>query len=197
MDKQNRIKILKETILYQGWSTLKQYSIEYIRRDHKKEHQIREIYDSGDGVTVLLVNKAKATIMLIRQFRLPVFLQGHPSGFILESCAGLLDGQNPEQAIIREIEEETGYRIREVIKIFEAFATPGAHKEKIHYYYGFYDENMSVNSGGGLSEEQEDIEIVEFPISDIQRLLDNGDIIDTKTIVLLQWLLLHRSKLGL
>ncbi|MCZ2102729.1 MAG: NUDIX hydrolase [Chitinophagales bacterium] len=141
------------------------------------------------------MNKAKATILLIRQFRLPVFLHGHDTGFILECCAGLLDEDNPEAAIIREIEEETGYRLNTVTKVCEAFATPGAHKEKIHYYYGYYDATMHINKGGGLISEQEDIELVEYPISEIQQLLDNGVIIDAKTIVLLQWALLNQDKL--
>ena len=193
MQYKNRIKILKETILYQGWSTLKQYTIEYIRSNRQVETQVREIFDSGDGVAVLLYNRITDKVLLIRQFRLPIFLNGHSSGFVLECCAGLLESQNPEKAIIREIEEETGYRLKEVFKIYEAFASPGAHKEKLHYYYAFYDDTIRVNSGGGLRSEQEDIEIDEYSLSQIPEMLLSGSIVDAKTITLLQWALLHKD----
>lgn len=182
-----RVNILKEKVLYNGWSSLKQYVIEYKRRDGRIEEQIREIYNSGDGAAVLLYNPDIRKILLIRQFRLPVLLSGHPDGFIIECCAGMLDDLNPEQAIIKEIEEETGYRIQDVDKIFEAYATPGAHMEKIHFYTARYDATMKVHAGGGEVREQEDIEILEFGYDEIRQLLLSGLIIDAKTIILLQW----------
>lgn len=182
-----RIKFNSETTLYKGWSTLKEYIIDYTRRDGRTDQQTREIYDSGDGAAVLLYNPSAQTILLIRQFRLPVLLNGHPDGFIIECCAGMLDELKPEQAIIKEIEEETGYQVTEVTKVYEAFATPGAHKEKIHFYTAQYDVNMKIHNGGGDISEQEDIEILEYRYNQISDLLISGEIIDAKTIVLLQW----------
>jgi len=182
-----RVKILEETILYKGWSTLKRFVIDYTRQDGRKEQQVREIYNSGDGAAVLLYNPAEKKILLIRQFRLPVLLSGHPTGFIIECCAGMLDELHPEQAIIKEIKEETGYMVKDVTKIYEAFATPGAHMEKIHFYTARYDASMKVHSGGGELSEQEDIELLEYGYDDISRLLKSGEIIDAKTIILLQW----------
>ena len=181
------VHIIKEKVLYKGWSVLKQYIISYTRRDHKVEQQVREIYNSGDGAAVLLYNPYEKKILLIRQFRLPVLLHGHPDGFIIECCAGMLDNLDPEAAIIKEIEEETGYKISHVEKIYEAFATPGAHMEKIHFYTGVYDANMKITQGGGRSSEQEDIELIEYNYSEILTLLQSGQIIDAKTIILLQW----------
>lgn len=186
-----RIKFNSETTLYKGWSTLKEYIIDYTRRDGRTEQQTREIYDSGDGAAVLLYNPSAQTILLIRQFRLPVLLNGHPDGFIIECCAGMLDELNPEQAIIKEIEEETGYQVTEITKIYEAFATPGAHKEKIHFYTAQYDDNMKIHNGGGDISEQEDIEILEYGYDQIPALLSSGEIIDAKTIVLLQWAMMR------
>jgi len=187
------IKFISETTLYNGWSTLKQYIIDYTRRDGRTEQQTREIYDSGDGAAVLLYNPSAKKILLIRQFRLPVLLNGHADGFILECCAGMLDSLHPEQAIIKEIEEETGYNVSKVTKIYEAFATPGAHKEKIHFYTAQYDDTMKIHAGGGDVSEQEDIAILEYTYDEIPTLLDTGAIIDAKTIILLQWAMM---KLG-
>ena len=182
-----RVIILEETILYKGWSTLKKFVVDYTRQDGRKEKHIREIYNSGDGAAVLMYNPKEKKILLIRQFRLPALLSGHPTGFIIECCAGMLDELDPEAAIIKEIKEETGYQVQEVNKIYEAFATPGAHMEKIHFYTAKYDASMKVHGGGGELSEQEDIEILENGYDEIPGLLRSGTIIDAKTIILLQW----------
>lgn len=182
-----RVIILEETILYKGWSTLKKFVVDYTRQDGRKEKHIREIYNSGDGAAVLMYNPKEKKILLIRQFRLPVLLSGHSTGFIIECCAGMLDELDPEAAIIKEIKEETGYQVKEVNKIYEAFATPGAHMEKIHFYTAKYDASMKVHGGGGELSEQEDIEILEYGYDEIPGLLRSGSIIDAKTIILLQW----------
>ena len=182
-----RVIILEETILYKGWSTLKKFVVDYTRQDGRKEKHIREIYNSGDGAAVLMYNPKEKKILLIRQFRLPALLSGHPTGFIIEGCAGMLDELDPEAAIIKEIKEETGYQVQEVNKIYEAFATPGAHMEKIHFYTAKYDASMKVHGGGGELSEQEDIEILENGYDEIPGLLRSGTIIDAKTIILLQW----------
>ncbi|KXK37596.1 MAG: NUDIX domain-containing protein [Saprospiraceae bacterium] len=186
-----KIEFLGSKILYKGWSVLEEYKLSYTRQDGSKDNQIREIYDSGDGAAVLLYNTQSRKIILIRQFRLAALLNGHPDGFIIECCAGMLDQQEPEVVIIREIEEETGYKVTSVNKIYEAFATPGAHKEKIHFYVAEYDESMHFGKGGGLQSEQEEIEVLEFRFEDLPQLLQNGTIIDAKTIILLQWALLN------
>lgn len=186
-----RVKILKEEYLYKGWSVLKNYYISYVRSDGKTENQVREIYNSGDGAAVLLYNVEEKKIILIRQFRLPALLNGHPSGFMIEACAGMLDNLNPEAAIIKEIEEETGYKIKAVKKIYEAFATPGAHMEKIHFYIAEYKECMKINEGGGELREQEDIEILEYDFEEITPLLKSKEMVDAKTIILLQWACLN------
>jgi nudix-type nucleoside diphosphatase (YffH/AdpP family) len=190
----NRVQIVKEKLLYQGWSTLKQYIINYERSDGHLEPQTREIYNSGDGAAVLMFQPSARKILLIKQFRLPVLLNGHASGFILECPAGMLDCLDPQVAIIKEIEEETGYKIDKVDKIYEAFATPGAHMEKIYFFTAVYHTDQKKHLGGGDISEQEDIELIEFSYEDIELLLKNGSIIDAKTIILLQWAQLNLIK---
>jgi GDP-mannose pyrophosphatase NudK len=187
----NRVKILQEKILYKGWSLLREFIIEYKRSDGHIESQTREIYNSGDGAAVLMYNNVDRKILLIKQFRLPVLLNNHPDGFILECPAGMLDELEPEKAIIKEISEETGYQITQVEKIYEAFATPGAHMEKIHFYTAAYDPSMKTSIGGGQRSEQEDILVIEFDFDHIEQLLMSGEFIDAKTIILLQWALLN------
>lgn len=186
-----RISILEENLLYKGWSTLIKYIISYTRRDGTKEEQTREIYDSGDGAAVLMYNPEERKIILIRQFRLAVMLNSDTDGFILECPAGMLDELHPEETIIKEIKEETGYEVTKVTKIYEAFATPGAHKEKIHFYTADYHHDMRIHQGGGDISEQEDIEVLEYSYNEISNLLSGGKIIDAKTIILLQWAQLH------
>lgn len=183
----SRATIIKDKILYKGWSTLSQYIISYIRSDGKQEEQVREIYDSGDGAAVLMYNPENKKIILIKQFRLAVMLNSDTDGFILECPAGMLDKMHPEATIVKEIKEETGYEVKDVTKIYEAFATPGAHKEKIHFYVAQYQQDMLIHQGGGEDSEQEDIEVIEFDYADISGLLKTGKIIDAKTIILLQW----------
>jgi nudix-type nucleoside diphosphatase (YffH/AdpP family) len=186
------VKILNEAVVYSGWSTLRKYIISYTRKsDGNTEEQVREIYNSGDGAAVLLYNQQSRTVLLIKQFRLPVLLHGHVDGFILECCAGMLDLLEPEQAILKEIEEETGYQLKRVQKIFEAFATPGAHMEKIHFFTAEYDASLRLHQGGGDASEQEDIELLEYSYDELSQLLTDGSIIDAKTIILLQWAIMH------
>lgn len=187
----NRVSIVKDEVLYEGWSSLRKVTLDYVRSDGRSEKQVREIFNSGDGAAVLLYNPVEKIILVIRQFRLPVMINSDSDGFIIECCAGLLDDLDPETAIIKEIREETGYQIDNVKKVYEAFATPGAHLEKIHYYVAEFDESKHVGTGGGLINEQEDIEILKFGYNEIPHLLQSGKIVDTKTIVLLQWALLN------
>lgn len=187
----DKVKIINQKTIYHGWSKLEKYELRYTRENGEVEHQIREIYDSGDGATVLLINLDTEKILLVRQYRLAAHLNGHPDGFLLECCAGMLDANDPDSAIKKEIEEETGYEVTNVNKLFEAYATPGAHKEKIHFYYAFYDNMKKSSKGGGLIKEQEEIEIVEFSFNEIMPLIHEGKIMDAKTIVLLTYGILH------
>lgn len=183
---ENKIKIIQETTLYRGWSELKEYTIEYQFDDRRHASMKREIYNSGDGASVLLYNPDDKKILLVRQFRLAALVNGHPDGFILETCAGMLDEQHPEEAILREIEEETGYRVHTLEKTGEVFATPGAHMEKIHLYAARYDQNMRVADGGGKAEEHEEIEIVEMTFEEARHAALHGLFVDAKTLILVQ-----------
>lgn len=186
-----KFRVLESTLLYKGWSMLTRYVVDYRRENGQTEQQIREIYDSGDGAAVLLYDPQSEKILLVRQFRLAAWLNGHPDGFLLESCAGMLDASDPEVAIRKEIMEETGLHITGVKKIYTAFASPGAHMEKIHFFAGTYSEQDRKHAGGGNADEQEEIEVMEYKYSDIGSLLSSGQIEDAKTIILLQWALLH------
>lgn len=185
MQSNSKVAIERETILYKGWSTLKQYLVRYTRENGTAENQIREIYNSGDGAAVLMYDPTAKKILLIKQFRLAALLNGHKDGFIIECCAGMLDALQPEKAIIKEIYEETGYTVHHVHKIYEGFATPGAHMEKIHFFTCAFHWLEASHEGGGEAHEQEEIFIQFYDYSDIADLLKSGEIIDCKTIVLL------------
>jgi GDP-mannose pyrophosphatase NudK len=185
------MRILSHHILHQAWSTLSRYVIEYVRRDGRREEHVREILDSGDGAAILLYNRDRRTIVLVRQFRLVTQLGGELDPFILECCAGLLDNLDPTAAIIKEVREETGYHITEVQSLYSAYASPGIHMEKIHFFTASYDPSHRLDMGGGSLDEQEEIEVIEYPWSAIPELLSSGHIIDSKTIILLQWAQLH------
>lgn len=186
-----KIRILENSLLYQGWSTLRKYVILYTRKSGDTEKQIREIYDSGDGAAVLLFHPAAKKITLVRQFRLAALLNGHESGFLLEACAGMLDEHDAVSAIRKEILEETGYSVTDVKKVYTAFASPGAHQEKIHFFVASYSNESKTEAGGGQRKEQEEIEVEEYNYEDILPLIQSGAIQDAKTLILLQWALIH------
>ena len=186
----NPIRITAEQTLSDDWYLLKKYSFDLRRRDGSWQAQTREVYDRGNGATILLYNLAQRTVLLIRQFRLPTFVNGH-SGFLIESAAGLLDNASPEERIRLEAEEETGYRVGTVEKIFEAFMSPGAVTERIHFFIGQYQPGDRIGDGGGLAEEGEDIEVLELGFEEAIAMMGSGDIVDGKTIMLLQYLQLR------
>lgn len=187
----NRVRIKETEVLSDNWYLLQKITFEYLRNDGVWQTQIRESYDRGNGAAVFLYNKETQNIILIRQFRLPSFLNGNSSGLLIEACAGLLDEDNPEDCIRKEIMEETGYQIEEVTKVFEAYMTPGAVTEQLHCFIAPYTDAMKVNQGGGLVSEQEDIEVLEMPFSEAIDLLNTGKITDAKTIMLLQYAIIH------
>ena len=182
-----KIKITKNEILSDNWYTLRKITYEYQKKDGDCETHYREAYDRGNGATILLYNKPNQTVILTRQLRIPTYLNGNETGMMIEACAGLLDTDNPEDCIKRETEEETGYQINEVRKIFEVYMSPGSVTEIIHFFVGEYSKEMKVNEGGGLDEEQEDIEVLEIPFEKAMQMITTSEIKDAKTIMLLQY----------
>ena len=184
----NKVKIQKTEILSDNWYTLKKITYDYLKKDGSWQTQSREAYDRGNGATILLYNTDFKTVILTRQFRLPSFINGNDSGLLIESCAGLLDKDNPEDCIRRETEEETGYKISTIKKIFEAYMSPGSVTEILYFFIAEYSSNMKVNEGGGVVHEQEDIEVLEIKFDKAFHMIETGEIRDGKTIMLLQHL---------
>jgi len=183
-----KVTIEKTEILSDNWYTLKKITFTIQKKDGTFEQQSREAYDRGNGAVILLYNKKEETVILTRQFRLPTFINGNASGMMIEACAGLLDNDNPEDCIRRESEEETGYKISHVEKIFEAYMSPGSVTEILHFFIAEYSEELKINGGGGLADEGEDIEVLEIAFGDALEMIDSGEIRDAKTIMLLQHL---------
>ncbi|MEH3115122.1 GDP-mannose pyrophosphatase NudK [Pedobacter terrae] len=181
------INILDTKILSDNWYTLKKIRFEMIGVDGAKSILDREAYDRGNGATILLYNKANQKIVLTRQFRLPTFINGNDTGYLIECCAGLLDQDNAEDCIRRETEEETGFRIEKVEKVFEAYMSPGSVTELLYFFVAAYSNDMKLHDGGGLQEENEDIEVLELPFEKAIDMMKSGEIRDGKTIMLLQY----------
>lgn len=189
------IKILFTETLAQAWGRLDRVSFEQVRRDGTIQRHAFEVYDHGSAAAMLLVDPERDTVLLIRQFRLGVHVNGDPA-FLLEACAGLLDGDTPEACARREAEEETGYRPRNVRHVLDAYMSPGSLTEKVSCFIGDYSEADRVAPGGGLAEEGEDIELVEIGVSAALTMIRAGLIIDAKTVMLLQHLALERAGLA-
>ena len=188
-----KVKIIKTDILSNNWYILKKVTYEYLKKDGSWQTQNREAYDRGNGAAILLYNKAQQTVILTRQFRMPTFINGNESGMLIEACAGLLDKDNAEDCIKRETEEETGYKITDVKKVFEAYMSPGSVTEMLYFFIAEYSKEMKVNDGGGIEHEQEDIEVLEIPFIQAIEMMNSGEIKDGKTIMLLQYLQLKGS----
>ncbi len=187
------ITIQKTELLSDNWYFLNKVTFDYKMEDQDSETQVREVYDRGNGAVILLYNSTKKTVVLTRQFRLPTFLNGNTSGMVIEACAGLLDTENPEECIIRETEEETGYRLSSVKKVFQSYMSPGSVTEILHFFIGEYQSDMKVSEGGGLAEEHENIEVLEYSFNDAYQMIASGEIIDAKTIMLLQYAKINLS----
>ncbi len=185
--KNPKITIQKTELLSDNWYILNKVTFDYEMDAQVSETQVREVYNRGNGAVILLFNSAKKTVVLTRQFRLPTYLNGNASGMVIEACAGLLDTENPEECIIRETEEETGYRLSSVKKVFQSYMSPGSVTEILHFFIGEYQSEMKVSDGGGLAEEQENIEVLEYPFNEAYQMIASGEIIDAKTIMLLQY----------
>jgi len=182
------VTITSSKVLSDNWYLLKKYTYSYTRKDGARLEQTREVYDRGNGSVILPYDKVRGTVVLTRQFRLPTFVNGNPDGMMIEACAGLLDADNPEDCIRREAEEETGYRIDKVTKIFEAYMLPGSVTEILHFFIAEYDPSMKVAAGGGVEGEEENIEVLELPFETALGMIDSGEIRDAKTIMLLQYI---------
>ena len=187
----NKVKILQSRILSDNEFVLKKITYEYYKPDGSRHTQSREVYDRGNAAAILLYNKEKKTVILTRQFRLPAFINGSNSGILIEACAGMLEKESPEDGIIRETEEETGYKIKDVQKIFEAYMSPGAITELLHFFIAEYNELMKVSDGGGAKGEEENIDVIELHIEQATGMMKSGEIKDGKTIMLLQYIRLY------
>ena len=181
----NRIRIQKVETLSDDWYVLKKTTFEYQRKDGSWQSQSRETYDRGNGATILLYNRERHTVILTRQFRFPAYMNHH-SGMLIETCAGLLDENDPETCIRRETEEETGYRVGAVRKVFEAFMSPGSVTERLFFYVAEYHPDLKIADGGGLLSDGEDIDILELNLDTALHRIETGEIMDGKTIMLLQ-----------
>jgi nudix-type nucleoside diphosphatase (YffH/AdpP family) len=185
-----KIRIKAVQTLSNDWYVLKKTTFELLRRDGTWQQQSRETYDRGNGATILLYNLERRTVILTRQFRFPAYVNGH-SGMLIEAAAGLLDHASPEDRIKAEAEEETGYRVSHVQKIFEAFMSPGSVTERLHFFVAEYESGARTTLGGGNHAEGEDIEVLELPLDEAMAAIATAEIQDGKTIMLLQYAFLH------
>lgn len=183
----DRIRNVKKQLLSDNWYTLNKFSFEYQKDDGSWEEQHREAYDRGNGAAILLYNKTKGTVILTRQFRMPTYVNGNEDGMMIEACAGLLDGDNPEDCIRKETEEETGYKIENVEKVIETYMSPGSVTEILYLFIGEYEDRMKVGEGGGAADETENIEVLEYPFENALQMIATREIKDAKTIMLLQY----------
>lgn len=182
-----KISILDTSILSDNWYTLRNITFEKTLNGGTPVKQVREVYDRGNGATILLYNRQRQTVVLTRQFRLPTYVNGNSTGLLIESCAGLLDKDNPEECIRRETQEETGYKLSAVKKVFEAYMSPGSVTEILYFFVAEYTAEMKVGEGGGLEHEHEDIEVMELPFTRALEMMNTGEIKDGKTMLLLQY----------
>lgn len=181
-----KVKINETENLSSNWYKLDKIDFDYQLKNGNWQHQQRECYNRGDGAAILLYNSIKKTIILTKQFRMPSYLNGNSDGMMIEVCAGLLDADDPLTCIKKEAEEETGYQIKNPVKLFEIYSTPGAVTEKIHYFIAEYSDEMKISEGGGLEEETEEIEVLELDFEKAISMVFTGEICDAKTIILLQ-----------
>jgi nudix-type nucleoside diphosphatase (YffH/AdpP family) len=186
----DRIRVKSVRLLSDDYATLKSTTFEWRRASGEWQTQARETYDRGNAAALLLYNLAQRSVVLVRQFRYPAYVSGYDD-LLIEAAAGLLDDETPEIRIRAEAEEETGYRLGDIRKVLEAFMSPGALTEKMHFFVAEYSPSMRVGSGGGLAAEGEDIEVLELPIDQALAMIGDGRIVDAKTILLLQYAALN------
>ncbi len=192
---QDRIRIRSVELLSENWGKLKRTTFDYRRGDGTWETQVRETYDRGDGAVILPFDPSRGTVLLVRQFRFPAFVSGHPEPLV-EACAGLLDRDSPETAIRREAEEELGYRLRDVKQVYSPFMSPGSVTERLAFFVAEYGPDDRISDGGGAVDEGEDIEVLEVSLDEAMAMAHDGRIVDAKTIMLVQHLKLERDTHG-
>lgn len=181
------VRIDRVDVLSDSWYTLRRVDFGYRDRHGTWSSHQREAYDRGNGATILLIDWSRRTVLLTRQFRIPAYLNGHVDGMLIETAAGLLDQDDAATAIRREAIEETGYNVRKVTPLFELFMSPGSVTERVAFFVGEYTTEDRVGQGGGLVEEGEDIEVIEVDLDEALHYVDDGRIVDGKTVLLLQW----------
>lgn len=188
----NRVKITSEEILSNNFFPLKSISYLFEKKDGTTEEVKREVYNSSNGAVALLYNLEKDTVILTRQFRMPTYLNKNESGLLIEACAGIVeDGEHPADSIIREIEEEAGYKVSKVKKLFDLYSTPGSVTEMLSYFIAEYTDSQRIGEGGGLEDENEEIEVIEMPFDEAFSKLQSGEIKDAKTATLLLYAKIH------
>ena len=180
------INIIKDKILSENWFLLRNMTYELTRSDGSVIRHRREVYDRGNGATILLYNRHKQTVVLVRQFRVATWVNGNEDGMLIETCAGLLDSDEPEECVRKEAIEETGFEVGEVRKLFELFMSPGGVTELIYFFIAEYNDTQRANDGGGVDDE--DIEVLELPYHRALEMMANGEIRDGKAVILLQYL---------
>lgn len=180
------VQLIDIAVLSDQWYVLKRYTFDYLRKDGSSQRQTREVYDRGNGAAILLYNRARRSVVLTRQFRLPAWLSGLADGMLVEAAAGLLDDMAPAERIRMEAEEETGYRIDRVEKVFEAYMSPGSVTEKLHFFVAEYEDSQRVGAGGGVVAEGEDIQVLELSFDEALAMIGRDELADGKTIMLLQ-----------
>jgi GDP-mannose pyrophosphatase NudK len=183
------IKNIKTEVLSDNWYTLRKVTFDHQMKSGEWVTQSREAYDRGNGAVILLYNPGQKTVILTRQFRMPTYLNGNPDGMLIEACAGLLDADNPEDCIKRETEEETGFKISEVKKVFEVYMSPGSVTEILYFFVAEYSKDQQVNDGGGV--DNENIEVLELDFAEAMKMIQTGEIKDAKTIMLLQYAIIE------
>lgn len=188
----SRLRNIQKELLSDNWYTLHKYSFDYRKEDGTWETQHREAYNRGNGAVILLFNKEKKRVVLTRQFRMPTYVNGNEDGMMVEACAGILEKGNAEQTIRMEVEEETGYQIETVTKVFESYMSPGSVTEILHFFIGEYQAEMKVSEGGGAEDETENIEVLELSFEEAKKMMVKGEIKDAKTMMLLQWAEINR-----
>ncbi|WP_421806921.1 NUDIX domain-containing protein [Flagellimonas sp.] len=183
----DRIRNIERELLSDNWYSLEKITFEYLRDDGVWEKQIREAYDRGNGAVILLYNLEKGTVLLTKQFRMPTYVNGNADGMMIEACAGILEKGNAEETIKMEVEEETGYKIEKVKKVFESYMSPGSVTEILYFFIGVYKDEMKIGEGGGADDETENIEVLELDFKKALAMMKSGEIKDAKTIMLLQY----------
>lgn len=181
-----KINVIKDKILSDNYFILRNITYEVATGDEPPIRHIREVYDRGNGATILLYNREKKTVVLTRQFRIATWVNGNEDGRLIEACAGLLDDDEPEVCARKEAIEETGFEVGEVEKVYELYMSPGGMTELISFYFAEYDDSQRANPGGGV--EDEDIEVLEIPFAQAMEMIKTGEIRDGKTVILLQLL---------